>query len=71
VPQQWYQQDQTAVRAALERGERPDMAITWGCGRQEGRTATGSAFWMPEVGHVCRTSMWMVLAHPIWSALSR
>jgi len=21
------------VRAALERGERPDMAITWGCGR--------------------------------------
>jgi len=33
VPLQWNRQDQAAVRAALERGERPDMATTRGCGR--------------------------------------
>ncbi len=33
MPLQWNRQDQAAVRAALERGERPDMATTRGCGR--------------------------------------
>ena len=32
MPLQWYRQDQAAVCAALERGERPDMATTRGCG---------------------------------------